>query len=465
MERIFEVQRRAFRSDMNPSYEARRDRLDRLLRMTSRHADEMVAAISDDFGHRSVHETQLTDIFMSTAAIKHARRHLKSWMRPRRAPTPLRYLLAHNRLLRQPLGVVGIVAPWNFPYLLLIGPATGALAAGNRVMLKPSELTPRFSELLGRIVAEHFAGDELAVITGGADVGRKFVELPFDHLLFTGSTCVGRLVAQAAATNLTPVTLELGGKSPAIVDDSADLQLTASRLAFTKLLNAGQICLAPDYALVPRHRVDEFGAAMEKAVLRLYPRLATTPDYTSIVNDRHYERLIALVGDARAKGARVVPVNAADEQLRPASRKFPPTLVLDARGDMAVMQEEIFGPVLPVVAYDSLDEALHFVNERDRPLAIYWFGRNRTSRNRVLNETISGGVTVNDCCWHFDQHDLPFGGVGASGYGAYHGEYGFRTFSKEKPVFFQARFNGLFLLHPPFGRRFNRAMALLKRLT
>ncbi|HEY8553306.1 MAG TPA: coniferyl aldehyde dehydrogenase [Burkholderiales bacterium] len=461
MRRILERQRAAFLADMNPPCAVRRDRLDRLLAMTERHTDALVAAISEDFGHRSRQETLLTDVLTVIAAIKHARRHLKRWMKPRRAPTALQYRPAHNRILRQPLGVVGIVSPWNYPYQLAVGPAVGALAAGNRVMIKPSELTPRLAALLARIAAETFAEDELAVVTGDASVGQAFVELPFDHLLFTGSTHVGRLVAQAAAKNLTPVTLELGGKSPAIVDASADLRAIAPRIAYAKLLNAGQTCIAPDYALVPAAKIEAFAEALRGAIERLYPEPLTNPDYTSIVNERHYRRLRGLVEDARAKGGRVLEIGARADA---SGRKFPPTLVLDARAEMRVMQEEIFGPILPVVGYATLDDALRFVNGRDRPLALYWFGDDRANRERALRGTIAGGVTVNDCLLHFAQEDLPFGGVGASGMGAYHGEHGFRTFSKEKPVTFQSKLNGMALVYPPYGRTFDRVAALLKRL-
>jgi len=292
-------------------------------------------------------------------------------------------------------------------------------------------------------------------------VGQAFVELPFDHLLFTGSTAVGRLVAQAAAKNLTPVTLELGGKSPAILDPSCDMALAAPRLALGKLLNAGQTCIAPDYALVPAAQVAQFTAAMRAAVAAMYPNAADNDDYTSIVSDRHYARLERLLADATAKGASAVELGGKPD---PARRRMPPVLVLGATDGMDIMREEIFGPLLPVVAYGAIDEAIGHVNRHERPLALYWFGEDAASRDRVLARTVSGGVTVNDCLWHFAQEDLPFGGVGASGMGAYHGEAGFRTFTKDKPVFFQPRLNGMFLLRPPYGRTFERVMALLRRI-
>jgi coniferyl-aldehyde dehydrogenase len=461
---ILERQRAAFVAEMNPSIAARQDRLDRLAAMNEKHGTRIVEAISADFGHRSAHETRMAELVLMGATIRHARRHLKGWMRTRRVPTALHYLPASNRLMRQPLGVVGIVAPWNYPYQLSVTPAVAAIAAGNRVMIKPSELTPRFSELLQRIVGESFAEEEIAVVIGDAQTGKAFTELPFDHLFFTGSTAVGRMVAQAAAKNLTPVTLELGGKSPAILDPSSDLARVAPRLAFGKLLNAGQTCIAPDYAFVPNDRIDSFVEHMQRAVAEMYPRLAANPDYTSIVSDRHFARLQGLLEDARAKGARIVTINPAAETFDPARRTQPPVLVLGATSEMKLMQEEIFGPILPVLGYDRIEEAISYINRHDRPLALYWFGADGASRDKVLNQTISGGVTLNDCIWHIAQEDQPFGGVGASGTGSYHGEWGFRTFSKEKPVFTQPRLNGMFLMYPPYGKTFERMLALLKRI-
>ena len=461
---ILERQRAAFAAEMNPSIAVRQDRLDRLAAMNEKHGTRIIEAIGADFGHRSAHETRMAELVLMGATIRHARRHLKGWMRTRRVPTALHYLPASNRLMRQPLGVVGIVAPWNYPYQLSVTPAVAAIAAGNRVMIKPSELTPRFSELLQRIVGESFAEEEMAVVIGDAQTGKAFTELPFDHLFFTGSTAVGRMVAQAAAKNLTPVTLELGGKSPAILDPSSDLATVAPRLAFGKLLNAGQTCIAPDYAFVPNDRIDSFVEHMQRAVAEMYPRLAANPDYTSIVSDRHFARLQGLLEDARAKGARIVTINPAAETFDPARRKQPPVLVLGATPEMKLMQEEIFGPILPVLGYDRIEEAISYINRHDRPLALYWFGADSASRDKVLNQTISGGVTLNDCIWHIAQEDQPFGGVGASGTGSYHGEWGFRTFSKEKPVFTQPRLNGMFLMYPPYGKTFERMLALLRRI-
>ena len=461
---LLECQRSAFALEMNPTVAVRKERLARLAAMGEKHAAQIVEAISADFGHRSPHETQMAELVMVGGTIRHAERHLKGWMKARRGPTALHYRPGSNRLMRQPLGVVGIVAPWNYPYQLALEPAVAAIAAGNRVMLKPSELAPRLSELLARMVAEFFAEDEMAVVTGDAQTGKSFTELPFDHLLFTGSTAVGRMVAQAAAKNLTPVTLELGGKSPAILDPSSDLATVAPRLAFGKLLNAGQTCIAPDYAFVPKDRIDAFVEQMQRTIARMYPRLADNPDYTSIVSDRHFARLQGLLEDARSKGARIVTINPAGETFDPARRKQPPVLVLGATPEMKLMQEEIFGPILPVLGYDRIEEAIAYINRHDRPLALYWFGSDGANRDKVLSQTISGGVTLNDCIWHFAQQSQPFGGVGASGTGCYHGEWGFRTFSKEKPVFDQPRLNGMFLMYPPFGKTFERMLALLRRI-
>jgi coniferyl-aldehyde dehydrogenase len=463
LRQAFARMRTAFHADMAPGLPVRRDRLARVARMTRHHAREIIAAISADFGHRSPHETLIADLLAVDEAIKHAQRYLAGWMRPQRIATALMYRPGYNRLLAQPLGVVGVVAPWNYPYQLSLLPAVAALAAGNRVMIKPSELTPRTAELMARIVGETFDEDELAVFPGDATVGKAFVELPFDHLFFTGSTAVGRIVAQAAAKNLTPVTLELGGKSPVIVDAEAAFESIAPKIAIGKLFNAGQTCIAPDYALVPRARIDEFVAAMTTAIGKLYPTLNGNADYTSIVNERHYARLVGLRADARTRGARVVEVNPAAEALPAAARKLAPALILDASDEMAVMREEIFGPLLPVVAYDSLDDAIGYVNRRERPLALYWFGDNAARRDRVLQGTIAGGVTVNGCLTHFAQEAQPFGGVGASGIGSYHGVHGFRAFSKEKPVYYQGRLGIMPLLLPPYGGLLDRVLAWFAR--
>ncbi len=460
VDRVFELQRAAFARERYPTLATRRDRLARLLNIVTAHEKGLCAAIDRDFGHRPSQETRLAELYIVAAEIRHALRHLRRWMRARRVTTPLKFFPASARVLPQPLGVVGVISPWNYPVQLALAPAVGALAAGNRVLLKPSEVTPETSGLLKELVGREFGEDEFSVVLGNADVGEAFARLAFDHLFFTGSTTVGRAVARAAAENLTPVTLELGGKSPALFDRDADLALAAPRFIAGKLLNAGQTCIAPDYALVPADRIDQFVAAVTTATRQLYPSFDDNPDYTSIVNERHHRRLLGLLDDASAKGAQIIALG----QSGTASRKLAPALVVGVNGDMAIMREEIFGPLLPVETYTTLDDAIERINARPHPLALYYFGADSARRERVLRDTLAGGVTVNDTLWHFAHEGLPFGGVGGSGFGAYHGEWSFATFSHEKAIFMQPRAAAARLLYPPYGKTFERMLALLKRL-
>ncbi|HEX9390687.1 MAG TPA: coniferyl aldehyde dehydrogenase [Usitatibacteraceae bacterium] len=446
--------RAAFGRHRFPAIEERHADLDKLAQLLRDNAVGLQQAISTDFGNRSIHETQLLELFPALAAIRDARRHLRKWMRPRRSWASLWFLPARRELRPQPLGVAGIIVPWNYPLLLAIAPLVGALAAGNRVLIKMSEFTPHTGELLARLIAAAFPVDQITVINGDADTAREFSALPFDHLLFTGSTSVGRQVMAAAARNLTPVTLELGGKSPAIIGPEADLAAAADKILFGKCLNAGQTCIAPDYVLLPRGQEVAFIEAAKRSVARLYPDLAHNADYTSIVNDRHFERLHDYLADADAHGATVTPL-AADAGQRSGTRKIAPTIVHGVDKTMLLMQEEIFGPILPLLPYDALGDAIAYVNDHPRPLALYYFGDDLGHIGRVLDETVAGGVTVNETLLHISQDDLPFGGVGPSGMGAYHGKYGFDTFSKQKPVFYQSKLNGLNLLKPPYGERFN----------
>lgn len=448
---LLDRQKRAFAADMNPDRKTRDERLARLDRLIQRDGDRLAEMINRDFGTRSPTMTAVVETVMLRAAIRHTRRNLKSWMKPRRVHTAMMFMPGRCRLLRQPLGVVGIIGAWNYPLQLTLSPLVDAIAAGNRAMVKPSELAPIFAAGLKESFDEFFAPDEVAIVTGDAEIGKAFSALPFDHLVFTGSTQIGRMVALAAAKNLTPVTLELGGKSPTIIDSSVDMKVAADRLVWGKLLNCGQTCVAPDYALVPRASVTPLIEALRKAVAKQYPTIAANPDYTSIVSTRHFERLQALVEEAKARGAKAIELNPANETIAAAGRKLAPTLLLDVTDDMRVMQEEIFGPLLPIVPYDSLDEAIAYVNARARPLALYWFGTDSGNRDKVLNGTISGGVAINDTMMHVVQDGLPFGGVGPSGQGAYHGEHGFRQFSKEKPVFIQSRLSSGPLLYPPYN--------------
>ncbi len=460
---VFARQREASRRDAMPDAARRESDLDALHDAILGHAEAIANAISADFGGRSGHETRLLEIFPSLEAIRHARARVRTWMRPARRKVSLWFQPGRAKVVWQPLGAVGIVVPWNYPVYLSVGPLVSALAAGNRVMIKMSEFTPATGELLARLISERFDEERVAVFNGEADVARAFVALPFDHLLFTGSTQTGRSVMVSAAANLTPVTLELGGKSPAIVGEDFPLRIAAERILFGKLLNAGQTCIAPDYVLLPAGREAEFIEHARAFVGRSYPTLAHNPDYTAIVNERHYRRLLDLAADARARGATGIEINSARESLDAAGRKIAPAIFTGTSGEMRVMQEEIFGPLLPLVGYRNLDEAIAYVNARPRPLALYYFDRNAARIERVLRETVSGGVTINDTVLHIAQDDLPFGGAGESGMGQYHGRTGFAAFSKEKAVFFQSRLNALPLFRPPYGKRFERLMRLLLR--
>lgn len=457
---LFEPLHRASRHGGPRSYEARMGDLDRLAAAMLRRQEDIVRAISDDFGHRSRHETLIAEIFVTLQSIQHTREHLAEWMSP--SARPVRWLFQPGRaeIIPQPLGVVGIIGPWNYPFQLLGAPLVFALAAGNRVMLKPSEFVPRISALIADIFRECFPPEQVCLVQGGAKVAEAFSRLPFDLLFFTGSTRVGRHVMRAAAENLTPVVLELGGKSPAVVTPGASLSRAATSIISGKLFNAGQTCIAPDYALVQRGELAAFVAECRAAAARLYPIMVDNPDYSSIVNAHHRGRLVALLDDARARGATIVSLAPSGESFD-ASSKLGPALVLDATDDMAVMQEEIFGPLLPVVPYGSVDDAIAYVNDRPRPLALYPFGDDRAAVQSVIDRTVSGGVAVNETMLHFAQEDLPFGGVGPSGMGHYHGIEGFEAMSKMKPVFHQTRVNGAFLLRPPYGPVIDTALRAL----
>jgi len=445
-------QRAAFLRNGPPSLAQRRAHLKKLREALIVRRRDLEAALDTDFGHRSRHETAIMEMLPLTWGIDYLHNNLRRFMRRERRRVALPMRLARGYVEYQPLGVVGIVAPWNYPFSLAVMPLATALAAGNRVMIKPSEFTPATSSVLAALIADAFSDDEVAVVSGDASIGAAFAALPFDHLLFTGSTAVGRAVMSAASEHLVPVTLELGGKSPVLVDRAQPLERVATAIAYGKLANAGQTCIAPDYVLLPEADVDAFVDAWGKAVTALYPEGPASEDYTSIVNVRHYQRLRGLLDDAQAKGAHIVETGPSPEDARSRAHTLAPTLVFNVRDDMRIMQEEIFGPLLPVVTYRDLDEAIAFVNARSRPLALYYFGSSATNRTKVLTRTTSGGVTINGTLLHYVQDDLPFGGVGPSGFGAYHGIEGFRTFSHQKAVFDQGRWNGGALLQPPFGR-------------
>ncbi len=455
-------QRSASVEEGTASAKVRRDRLDRLLAMTLENKDRIVEAIRSDYGgHRSAREIQVVDIMGKVNSIKHARKNLERWMRPQRRPAnfPFGLLGARAKVVQTPKGVVGIVSPWNAPYTLAIGPAAAAIAAGNRVMLKTSEFTPATGELIHQLVAKSFDTLEFAVFSGGPDVGAAFTKLKFDHLFFTGNGRIGREVAIAAAANLVPVTLELGGKSPVIVGRSANLERACEKIVFGKMVNAGQICIAPDYVLVPKELEAAFVEGCVAAARRLFPKPTANVDYTPIISKPRYERLQSLVDNARQAGAKVTVVD--DAQSSTGSLRMPLHIVQHTGKDMTAMQEEIFGPILPVLPYDTLEEAIALINGGSEPLALYYFGSDATEKSTVLAHTRSGGVTFNDTHQHYLQEELPFGGVGTSGSGSYHGHAGFLEFSHPRAVFHQTSVDVFKLigLKPPYGKRLDKFLA------
>ncbi|MGH8127776.1 MAG: coniferyl aldehyde dehydrogenase [Gammaproteobacteria bacterium] len=442
--------REAFRADPCPDWDARKKRLRTLEKLLLENRDAIAEAIDTDFGGRPREETELLELFPSLSAIRHTLKHGRRWMRARRRFAEFWFLPARTELLPQPLGVIGIIVPWNYPLYLSVAPLTDALAAGNCCLLKLSEFTPRFSAVFAELLERYFPGNEVCVISGDAEVGKAFSALAFDHLLFTGSTAVGREVMRAAAANLTPVTLELGGKSPAIIGPEVRFEHAVERILVGKCFNAGQTCIAPDYVLLPRARMQEFIDKAHQQFARLYPDFASNRQYTSIIDDAHHARLQRLHETAVAAGATPHPLGDAPET----GRRLTPTLFSNVTADCPLMQEEIFGPWLPLIPYDDFDEALAFIAARPHPLALYLFDNGKARLRRTLERTRAGGVIVNDTLCHITQSHLPFGGVGPSGMGSYHGEAGFRRFSGMTPVFRQSRFSGFRLLNPPYGARF-----------
>ncbi|WP_340050595.1 coniferyl aldehyde dehydrogenase [Pseudomonas proteolytica] len=453
---LFAAQRLAYAANPMPPAAQRQQWLKALRDLLSDERQALIEAISNDFSHRSADETLFAELMPSLHGIHYASKHLKGWMKPSRRAVGIAFQPASAKVIYQPLGVIGVIVPWNYPLYLAIGPLVGALAAGNRVMLKLSESTPATGQLLKNLLAQIFPEDLVCVVLGEAEVGMAFSKLPFDHLLFTGATSIGKHVMRAAAEHLTPVTLELGGKSPAIVSADVPLKDAAERIAFGKALNAGQTCVAPDYVLVPEDRVDGFVAAYTQAVHGFYPTLADNRDYTAIINERQLARLNAYVKDATDKGATLVPLYDQGQ-----ARRMAHSLLLNVSDEMTVMQDEIFGPVLPIVPYRGIDQAFAYINQRPRPLALYYFGYNKAEQNRVLHETHSGGVCLNDTLLHVAQDDMPFGGIGPSGMGHYHGHEGFLTFSKAKGVLIKQRLNAAKLIYPPYGKAIQKLIQKL----
>lgn len=458
---LFERQRANQAAVKRSTAHQRAAKLERLKEAIVAREKQIYDALYADF-RKAPLESEISEIVPCLTELKDAIKHLHKWMKPQRVPTPLTLVGTHSAIHYEPRGVVLIIGPWNYPFQLVIAPLIAAIAAGNCVIVKPSELTAQTSRLLKSLLGEVFSEDEVAVVEGDHVITQELLALPFDHFFFTGSTRVGKIVAEAAARHLASTTLELGGKSPCILDASCRIEDAAAKIAHGKLLNAGQTCIAPDYVLLPRAMEGRFVEAFTQAANRLFPRFDGNPDYAALVGDRYAERLDALVADAQAQGARVHAV--ATPPTDNGTRQMVPRLVLGATADMALMQQEIFGPVLPVIACESTAEAIAFINARPRPLALYWFGDDTAQRDAVLQGTVSGGVTVNDTLMHIAHEGLPFGGVGDSGWGASHGEAGFLRFTHEKAVFVQSKWAGGNLLYPPYGARFDRMMKLLRRL-
>lgn len=457
---LLDRQRRAFDRDVIVSAEVRMDRIDRVTALLVDNQYRLCDAMAMDFGHRSLHQSRMADIFGALESLKYARKHVHTWMKPekRNVAPPLNLLGAKAEVRYQPKGIVGAISTWNFPVWVPMSPLGGIFAAGNRCMLKLSEFTPHTSGLLEELIKQYFDPEELVAVNGGQEVGAEFAALPFDHILFTGATSVGRHILRAAADNLVPVTLELGGKSPVVVGRTADLKKAAKAIVTGKSLNVGQVCLSPDYVLVHSESINELIAEIERAFADLFPTMRDNPDYSSVINARHHARLQSYIDDAHAQQGEVRVINPARESFAMQTggiHKMPPTLIIDPSESMKVMQEEIFGPILPIKSYRHIDDAIDYINAHPRPLALYFFGKDTKEQERVLSRTISGGVTVNDVIQHVSCEDLPFGGIGASGMGNYHGFEGFKTFSHARSVYTQARVNMMALmgLMPPYTEK------------
>ncbi|NQX87227.1 MAG: coniferyl aldehyde dehydrogenase [Halioglobus sp.] len=458
MQSILQTQREDYLNEGEVSAETRIDRLQRGIDVMVNYSDKLAEALNTDFTCRPREISLLTDIGAGIAPMKHAIKHVRNWMKPEKRPTgfPFNLLGARSRIEYQPLGVVGVIAPWNFPVNMVFAPLAGVLAAGNRAMVKPSEFTPATSALIEEMIADAYDPKEVACCSGGPEVGQAFSSLPFDHMIFTGATSIARHILAAASQNLVPVTLELGGKSPVVISRSADIQKSLERIMLGKTMNAGQICLAPDYLLVPEEKIDEVIDAAEKAVRHMYPKILDNPEYTSVINERHFQRLNAYLAEAAERGQAMITINPAEEdfEAQQGTLKIPPTLVPKPADDLKMMEEELFGPLLPIRTYKSFRETIDYINSKPRPLAAYYFGEDEKEEADYINLTTSGGVCVNDVVMHVAQEELPFGGVGPSGMGAYHGFKGFQTFSHAKSIYRQSKFNIAKIggMAPPFGK-------------
>lgn len=451
MQEIFSNQKNSFQNSLIPSLKERKQSLDLILKILSEHKSEWIQAISEDFGHRSHYETLIIELMQSQHLVKYVKSNLKKWMRPQSKKSGLLNFPVKSKVFWQPLGVIGVISPWNYPIDLTLSPLVYAIASGNRVMIKPSEHTPKTSKLLHKLISKYFDIEYVAVCCGGVDIGIEFSKLPFDHLMFTGSTDVGRLVMAEAARNLTPVTLELGGKSPTIIGADADIPSAARRICFGKSINSGQTCIAPDHIYIPNNKVDEFLIEYKKSFEEMYPEGEEDSGYSSIINDYHRTRILNLIEDAELKGAKIKKISTWSNK-----EKIPPHLIFETTEDMDITQQEIFGPILPVITYSDISEPIEIINSNGKPLALYYFGKDKKIKQRIINETQSGGVVFNDTLIQFAIKSLPFGGVGASGMGQYHGREGFETFSRPKPVVFKGRINPLRLAYPPYGKKIHK---------
>ncbi len=467
MQAILQKQRDSFMKDGFPSLEIRIDRLNRLEKLLRENQQELVEAMAQDFGHRSHHQSLIADFYASFETIKHQKKHIKKWMKKekRKSPAPLGLIGARSEVHYQPKGVIGNITTWNFPVFVAIGPTAAIIGAGNRCMVKLTEVTPHTSNLMQTLFAKYFDETEVAGITGGPETGADFSSLDLDHILFTGATSIGKYVLQGAANTLTPVTLELGGKSPVVIGKQQDLKETALRIFTGKALNVGQVCISPDYAFVHESQLNDFIQAAEDHIKQMFPTMLNNPDYTSVVNERHYQRLQSYIQDAQDKGGDVRQVNPANEDFssQNGTHKIPMTIVVNPSDDMKVMQEEIFGPLISIKTYKDIKEVVQYINANPRPLALYYFGHDNQERDYVLQETISGGVAVNDVVAHAGVEDIPFGGIGPSGMGNYHGYEGFKTFSHQKAVFKQSK---LFVMKytgmmPPYGEKTDKTLEFM----
>ncbi|WP_440617118.1 coniferyl aldehyde dehydrogenase [Cysteiniphilum sp. 6C5] len=451
---LFSLQKKSFSLDQYPDYALRKDKIKRLYSVLLKYEKALIDAVSDDFGHRSANETWLSEIFQVTSTIKYVLKSLRSWMTKEKRHTSMIFKPAKNYVYYQPVGVVGIMVPWNYPILLSLSPLIYALAAGNRVCIKLSEHTPKTNRVMMDICKRTFNIDEVAIVTGGVEVAQSFSELPFDHLFFTGSTTIGKKIMQAAAKNLTPVTLELGGKSPLIISQNFPLKKAATMITFAKGLNAGQTCIAPDYVFVHAQKVEAFVAEMSEAFKEMYPQYMRNDDYSSVINEVQFNRLQEYIEEAKGRGVKVIALDECEAK-NDHNRKIPITLLLNPKHDLQVMQNEIFGPLLPVLSYQSIEEVISYINQKPQPLAAYILSYDRTEQEYINRNIISGGMCINDVLNHIAQHDLPFGGVGNSGMGRYHGFEGFKTFSNAKSICQRGRLNSALWLYPPYGQRFS----------